>query len=292
MAKARDSRVCYQRILDGYPGFSRQQRKVADFILANLGEVIYHPIARIEESTGVSQATIVRFAQALGYPGFNELRDALFAYYREYLSPDRRLKHSIERLEEQPASYGSITRREIPFLERSIESIDEAAFQGAVKTLCRAEAVHIFGIGPDGPLAAHLHFRLRRMKIRSHLVMDSGVVLFEHLLLPHARDAAVVFCFAQPSVDLTRILGTLAERKVPVILITDFDSPPASRLVRHVLRSERGPLGTYPSPLVPMAVANALILAVAERLGTRAIEAMKELGGLRERFPHHEEPAR
>ncbi len=292
MAPVRDARGSYQQILDGYPAFSRQQRKVADYILANLGEVIYHPIAHIEQSTGVSQATIVRFAQALGYPGFNELRDALFAYYREYLSPDRRLKHSIERLEEQSATYASITRREIPFLEQSIESIDEAAFQGAVKILCRAGAVHLFGIGPDGPLAAHLHFRLRRMKIQSHLVTDSGVVLFEHLLLPQSRDAAVVFCFAKPSVDLMRILGTLSERKVPVVLITDFDSPPTARMVRYVLRSERGPLGTYPSPLVPMAIANALILAVAERLGPRAIEAMKELGELRERFPMHEEPTR
>jgi DNA-binding MurR/RpiR family transcriptional regulator len=292
MAQVRDAQGSYQQILDGYPTLSRQQRKVADFILANLGEVIYHPIAHIEQSTGVSQATIVRFAQAFGYQGFNELRDALFAYYREYLSPDRRMKHSIEQLEKQPASYGSITRREIPFLEHSIESIDEAAFQGAVKALCRADTVYIFGIGPDGPLAAHLHFRLRRMKIRSHLVTDSGVVLFEHLILPQPRDAAVVYCFAKPSVDLTRILETLAERKVPVILITDFQSPLITRMTRHVLRAERGPLGTYPSPLVPMAVTNALILAVAERLGHRAIEAMKELGEMRERFPAHEEPTR
>jgi DNA-binding MurR/RpiR family transcriptional regulator len=279
----------YQRIQEEYDAFSPQQKKVADFILTNIDSVIYFPVSKLVSSIGVSQATIVRFAQHLGYPGFNELRDSLFAYYREYLSPGGRMKHSIEGLEKEVATYESITRREIAYLESSARRIDEATFGEAVRAVCRAETVYVFGVGPDEPLACHLHFRLRRMKVCSQQVSASGRNLFEHLLLVGARDLAVAYAFSKPSSDFRRLMAVLAERKVPVILITDMTNPPAIRMATYVLRAERGPLGTFPSPLVPMAVTNALILRVAEQLEGRSVEALKELGDLRDRYLHADE---
>ena len=274
----------YQQILDEYEKLSPLHRKVADYILTNIDSVIYFPVSKLVSSIGVSQATIVRFAQQLGYQGFNEFRDSLFAYYREYLSPEGRMKHSIEGLEKEAATYESITRREIAHLEKSIRSIDGRVFFDAVRSICRAETVYVFGVGPDEHLACHLNFRLRRLKIRCQLVADSGRNLFEHLLLAGERDLAVAYVFAKPSNDSRRFMGVLSEKKTPIVLITDMINPPAIRMATHVLCAERGPLGTFPSPLVPMAVTNALIIGVAEQLEERSIQALKELGDLRERF--------
>ncbi len=274
----------YQHILDSYESLSQQQRKVADYIMNNIDDVIYFPIARLMDSIGVSQATIVRFAQTLGYNGFNEFRDALFAYRRRYLSPEGRMRHSIEALDKDSPKYERITREEIAYLERAISSVDESVLNAAIDTICRAKTLYIFGLGADEHLACYLHFRLRRLKIRCQLVTSSGRNIFEHLLLLSSEDAAVVYGFLEPSVDFKRIMALLSDRKVSIILITDMQNPPVIRQADLVLHAERGERGTFPSPLVPLSIAHALIIGTADMLEDRAINALKYLGDMRNKY--------
>lgn len=274
----------YQHILDSYESLSQQQKKVADYSMNNIDDVIYFPIARLMDSIGVSQATIVRFAQTLGYNGFNEFRDALFAYRRNYLSPEGRMKHSLETLEKNSPKYERITRKEIAYLERAISSVDENVLNAAIAAICKAKTLYIFGFGADEHLAHYLHFRLRRLKIHCQLVTSSGRNIFEHLLLLSSKDVAVVYGFLEPSVDFTRIMTLLSDRKTTIIIITDMRNPSVIRQADLVLHAERGERGTFPSPLVPLSIAHALILGTADKLEARTIKALKDLGDMRHEY--------
>ena len=55
-----------------------------------------------------------------------------------------------------------------------------------------------------------------------------------------------------------------------------------------VLYAKRGPFGVFLSSLVPMAVTNALIIRVAEKLGEKAMEALRELSDIRTTYYHEE----
>ena len=274
----------YQMILDRYESLSRSQKRVADYVVTHLQEVLYFPMAKLVDAVGVSHATVVRFAQYLGYEGFNELRDALFAYYSEYLAPEGRMRHSIEEIEQGSPSYRSIARTCIAYLERSIDSVDEQALRDAAGALCAASRVYVFGLGPDEALAADLNFRLRRLRLDTVRVSDGGRYLFEHMLLIRPSDVVVLYTFANPSADFRRLMRLLGDRGVPTVLITDLQTPPLIRQATHLLRAERGAHGTFPSPLVPMAISYALLLAVADRLGPRALESLRSLGDLRETY--------
>jgi DNA-binding MurR/RpiR family transcriptional regulator len=274
----------YELILDRYEGFSKSHKKVADYVVTHLNEVLYFPMAKLVDAVGVSHATVVRFAQCLGFEGFNELRDSLFAYYQEFLAPEGRMRHSIQELEREPLSYESTARQCIAFLERSIASVDEKTLQGAAEALCRASRIYIFGLGPDEALALDLHFRLRRLKLDTVRIEEAGRHLFEHLLRVQSSDVTVLYTFANPSADFRRLMRVLADRKVPTILITDLRTPPIVRQASYLLQADRGPHGTFPSPLVPTAITYALILSVADRLGAGALNALKELGALRETY--------
>jgi DNA-binding MurR/RpiR family transcriptional regulator len=278
----------YQLILDRYESFSRSHKKVADYVVTHLNEVLYFPMVKLVDAIGVSHATVVRFAQNLGFEGFNELRDSLFTYYQEFLAPEGRMRHSIQKLEREPLSYESTARQCIAFLERSISSVDERTLQGAADALCGAARIYVFGLGPDEALAQDLHFRLRRLKLDTVRIGDAGRHLFEHLLRIGASDVAVLYTFANPSADFRRLTRVLADRKVPTVLITDLRTPPIARQASYLLHADRGPHGTFPSPLVPTAITYALILAVADRLGSKALKALRELGKLRETYYEQE----
>jgi len=288
---------CYDQILDKYESLSKQNKKVADYIIFNIDDVIFFPISKLASTIDVSNATIVRFAQNLGYLGFNEFRDSLFEYQKKYLSPGQRIKQSIEEFKDESFTYENSVKREIDFLEKSISSISHETFLGSIKSMCNAKTIYIFGSGPNEMLAYHLHFRLRRYKCRTQLVNSPGKEIAEYLLLLNSKDIAVIYNFAKPNEETLRLVTLLREKDVPIILITDILTPPMIKQIDFLLCAERGVVGTFPSPVVPMAITNALIIGYAEELKEQALDGLEELGNLRKSYlqisdkktKHHEE---
>ncbi|HUI65890.1 MAG TPA: hypothetical protein VL126_13690, partial [Bacteroidota bacterium] len=60
-----------------YPHLTDNQRKVADFLLEHISEAPFLSVVELEKRSGASKATVVRFAQSLGFSGFLEMRERL-----------------------------------------------------------------------------------------------------------------------------------------------------------------------------------------------------------------------
>ncbi len=275
---------CYQQILDNYGGFPKQQKKIADFILTNISEVIYYPVARISQEIGVSNASIVRFAKLLGFEGFPEFREALFKYYKEIFSPSERVKQLIKDFDNSEINYRSITEKEIHYLQKSITAIDDSKFLGTVDLICGAKKVHILGTGPNEMLGLHLAFRLRRFRVdvQHHRVGDMRIL--EELLNLDENDLAIAYNFYRTADDLKVFINVMKRNKVPVVLITDIMTPIIIKDCDYVLCAERGPHGAFHSPLVPMAITNALLVGVAHQLDKKALEALDLLETYRQDY--------
>ena len=72
---------------------SAGQKKVGQYILANLEESSYNTLAKISRESGVSETTVIRFAYTLGFESFsamqNELRRELLGNsFKEEERPD------------------------------------------------------------------------------------------------------------------------------------------------------------------------------------------------------------
>lgn len=72
------SPVC-AAIQAGYERLSAQQRRAADYLLANHRLAFALSVHELAGAAEVSQATLVRFAREIGYAGYQELRAALMA---------------------------------------------------------------------------------------------------------------------------------------------------------------------------------------------------------------------
>ena len=83
-----------QRLEDHHPDFTKSQQHIASYLLASYDEAAFLPAADLARRLGVSEATLVRFAQAIGYDGFRELRRSLQALYRVNNTPASRLKNA------------------------------------------------------------------------------------------------------------------------------------------------------------------------------------------------------
>ena len=59
------------------PSLRESERKIADYILTHPDEITYMSITELAERTDTSEATVIRFAQRLGYSGYAALKIAL-----------------------------------------------------------------------------------------------------------------------------------------------------------------------------------------------------------------------
>lgn len=283
-----DEKDLFSRIHEAYDRLPKKQKMIADYISTNVQEVIFYSISELASVLGTSEAAVVRFAQSLGYSGYPQLRKILIRYYKEHLSAASRIKSYLGEIKGQDFIYPSMVRKEIEYLSESVSSIDQQNFNSAVEQICRANTIYVFGSGSNESLANYLCFRLNRFRKKTVLVRDTGKNIFEKLILLTPEDFVVVYAFYRPTADIVSLLDFVHSRQIPNLLITDTRVPPMVRNAQLVLCAKRGPFGVFLSAIVPMAVTNALIIRAAEKLGEKAMEALRELSDIRTSYYHEE----
>lgn len=273
----------YNKILQKYDDLPKQQKKIADYIIRHFDEVVFLSITKLATVLDVSEATIVRFAQNLGHKGFPELKNDLVKYYREYLTPGERMKRSIETIPDDPFNYAQMVEFEVQLLKSSVNTIDRESLKEAVDAILLAKTIYVFGNSGNECLANHLGFRLSRFKLKVIQQSVSGKNLFEKLFVIDKNDLIIDYHFYKSTIDFRRLMDVCEEKHIPVLLITDSILPPLVKKAKIILHAERGPVGTFHSQVVPVAINNAIINGVASRLGKKAIQALSELSEMRKK---------
>ncbi|WKB35889.1 hypothetical protein QS257_00130 [Terrilactibacillus sp. S3-3] len=72
----------YQYIAEKMPQMSKAQLKIARYILENPNVVPFLTVEKLAKMAEVSDATVVRFANYLGYSGYPELQQSMQLPFR------------------------------------------------------------------------------------------------------------------------------------------------------------------------------------------------------------------
>jgi len=274
-----------QRIEDHLPALTKSQHRIAAYLLASYDEAAFLSAADLVERLNVSQATIVRFAKAIGYAGFPELRRCLQELFRAQATPASRLQVKLGELaSSQGPILGQVLDMEVQYLSEAAHSIEPADFDRAVEILLDGQRVFAFGSGPSAILADLAELRLRRLGILTIAMTESGRHLLEKLQLLQQGDAVLASGFNYVRPELIAVLDHARTLGCRSVLLTDTLGPTLRRKVDVVLAARRGPVSTFHSLTVPMAILNALILAVAMARPNESLAALNRLDQMRARY--------
>ncbi|MCB0164293.1 MAG: MurR/RpiR family transcriptional regulator, partial [Anaerolineae bacterium] len=156
-------------ISDALPKLKGSAQKVAEYILNAPQETINLTITELGSRVGVSEASIVRFAQALGYSGFHALKIRLaedivspMSIVHEDLLPDDGAATAVQKA--MTAGLRS--------LEDTIRILDMPVLEAAIRALCDARQIELFASGNSIPMAMDLNFRLTKVGLRSRFSVD------------------------------------------------------------------------------------------------------------------------
>ncbi len=261
---------------------SKSQQRIATYLLASYDEAAFLSAADLARRLEISEATVVRFAKAIGYDGFPALKRVLQDLYRGQVTPATRLQHKLTEL---AGSQGHVLTKiidmEVQYLTEAAHSVSLADFDRAVQIILQAPRVFIRGGGPSAILADLLELRLRRFGIFAIAITESGRDIVEKLQLLQPQDAVVITGFHHKSTEMDAMVEHAHTVGCHSILITDTLGAAFRDKVNVVLSARRGPVSTFHSLTVPMAIVNALILAVAMARPQESLGALERMERMR-----------
>lgn len=160
------------RIENSMQNLSKSEKVVANYIVDNPEQVIYLSVAALADNCGVSDPTVVRMCQKLGFSGYQSLKLAMAA---AVVSPTQAVHEAVNASDDMQAVTEKVFQSAVYALQFTKETLDFKAMESAANTLIGARKIVIFGMGASGPIAADLHHKLLR------LGMDTAVYTDAHL---------------------------------------------------------------------------------------------------------------
>jgi len=271
-----------QRLEDYLPSLTKSQQRIASYLLVSYDEATFLSAADLAERLSVSEATVVRFAKAIGYDGFPAMRRHLQELFRARFTPAARLQHKLSEL---ASSQGHVLTKvidmEVQYLTEAAHSIDLADFDRALDILLSGQRIFVFGSGPSGLLADLAELRLRRLGVLTIGMTESGRHLLEKLQLLRPGDAVLAAGFQHVRPELVAVLDHAHALGCRSILLTDTLGLALRNKVDVVLAARRGPVSTFHSLTVPMSILNTLVLGVAMARPDESLAALNQLQQLR-----------
>lgn len=274
-----------QRIEDNYAQLTKSEREIASFFLSNHDDAVFLPAAELAKRLDISEATVVRFAKSVGYESFPELRRDLQYIFRARVTPASRLQHKLADLQTgQGNILTQVIEMEMQYLGEALHTIDPADFDRAVKIISHAERIFVRGAGPSAILADLFQLRMRRFGVLTISITESGRDLVEKMQLMHPKDVVLATGFHRISRELSALIDHAYEIKCRIILLTDTLAPEFRDKADVILSARRGPVSTFHSLTVPMAIMNALILAVAMSKPEDSLAALTQFEEMRSSY--------
>jgi DNA-binding MurR/RpiR family transcriptional regulator len=216
-----------QVVIDAFHGLPPQQQLVATFMLDHLREVPFLSVPELADRSGASEATIVRFAQRIGYTGFSSLKSALLQAVREKVASPTAPDDLTDRapggdvLEE-------VARLETENIGASVESLDRALMAEVADALFEARQVNTFGLGISSHFSELAAYLLSRIGIRVRTLPRGYSSPLEPLIALDQSDVVMVFSFPpylQPTLDVARAARS---RGATVVAVCDRATAPVA----------------------------------------------------------------
>ncbi len=250
------------RINESYSKLSKGQKLLAAYITDNYDKAVFLTAAKLGETVGVSESTVVRFAMHLGYKGYPEFQSALADQVRSKLNSVQRMEVTYGRIS-QSKILESVLKADADRIRSTLGRIDEQAFEMAVDTILSAKNIYIIGIRSCAPLAEFLSFYFTLMFEHVHLLRtNSSSEIFEQMVRIGREDVIIGISFPRYSMRTLKAMEFANNRSAKVITVTDSVHSPMNLYSSCNLIADSDMASIVDSLVAPLSVINALIVAL------------------------------
>ena len=179
-----------QEILSGIKGdryrFPAAQRLVADYVVKNYEQIPFLSITALARNCGVSEKTVVKFCNSLGFAKFTEFKRTFSAYAQSKLIISNKLSSA-------PTPDGDVfertMRQDIAAIEKTMTLPENrAALPDAAHRILAAKRVYVTGGRASAALAALLASMLRYLGLQVQELLPGACDYYDRLMTVRPDD--------------------------------------------------------------------------------------------------------
>ncbi len=257
-------------ITESYPQLPNRLQGIARFALGNPDAMALSTVAEIAREAAVPPSAVIRFANALGYPGFTDLQ----RIYRERLvARSATYRERIEQLRRTGGDKGHVVpqliENSIHELERLRDHFDARRLDVATGHILAASNVYLLAQRRAFPVAGYLAYGLAQLEIRAFLLDSVGGMLRQQLAVVGAGDVLVAASFRNYTAEVVDMATLARERGATVVAITDHAVSPLVRVAQVTIEIGDDPDAPFRSLVAPLCAAQALVMSVGYALTER-----------------------
>ncbi|MGB3368098.1 MAG: MurR/RpiR family transcriptional regulator [Acidaminobacteraceae bacterium] len=251
------------RIKDNYIKLSKGQKRIADYILENYNKVAFMTASSLGGIVGVSESTVVRFANALGYDGYPKLQKGLQESIKTKLTTVQRFELSKD-IEVDENYIRKIMSYDMDNIRKTMDVLEEESVQKIGDVIHSARKVFVFGMRSSSVLSNYLGYYLNFIRDDVHIISIGVHDVLDYLVNNlNEDDVLITISFPRYSKRTFEIVKFAKDRGAKLVGITDSELSPLSPLVDYCLYAKYN-MNTFIDSLVaPMSLINALIIAIS-----------------------------
>lgn len=264
-------------IQQSYSKMSKGQKAIADFIKSQYEEAVFMTAAKLGETVGVSESTVVRFAGCLGYDGYPQFQNALKDWVKAKWNLVQKIGAKYANSSQLDVLREVLTS-DMEKIGETLQMIDSDSFQTAVDVILKAEHVYIVGIRSCEPLADFLSFYLQMIRGNITLLRTNSVSeMFEQMIRINHQDVMIGISFPRYSMRTLKAMEFANDRNAKVIAITDNVHSPMNLYSSCNLFAKSDMVSIVDSLVAPLSLINALVVALCLKVPEQVRENLKNL---------------
>jgi DNA-binding MurR/RpiR family transcriptional regulator len=269
------------------------ERRVAEYFSKAETQIAFLPVGKIAQTLGVSTATVVRTAQALGYAGLPDLKTELQEKaLHSWTLPTTRIEHSLDELTPDIEGFTEQSMRICADrIELAARSVPDDDVRHAVQLLGGAARTVIYSNPTFRSITEYFAHGLRRFGRPAVLIGRDLGQTPDDLLDLASDDAVLVVAYAQVNPLVETVLDRAREVQAPSVLVTDVLALALQGRYTVALTAPAGDLDMFPTATVPLALLETLLLAIGSLDRARTRSALAKRDELRIKLDPHVWPS-
>jgi DNA-binding MurR/RpiR family transcriptional regulator len=253
------------------PSLPPAERRVAEGILAEPGDIVFLSIGDLAVRASTSEATVVRLCQRAGYAGYPELRLALATHVgrRSATRPASRITGTDIAADDPLADIvAKVGIADGAAISETVDQLDLASLAKVTDAVIAARRTEVYGIGASGLVALDLEAKLRRIGRSAAAAVDGHSALTSAAVLT-GEDLVFGISHSGETLDVIDPLVEARSRGATAVAITNDAASTLARTADLVLTTAAHEslfrAGAMASRMAQLTVVDCIYLAVAQR---------------------------
>lgn len=254
--------------------FTPAERRVATVVLDQPQLVAFGTVAELARTASTSGASVIRLSTKLGFDGFSSLQDSV---QRDL---GRRLRPATARIRQAETgdALGRALQVELDNTQATLDSVERDRFDLAVQSMANSTSrVYLLSGDASRGIATQTVSDLSMLRPGVTQVTGTEVQIYRALAELRPGDTVVALDLARYDAWLIDAAEAASKRRATVIALTDSALSPLARVADLHFGLRAKGVGPFDSYVGALALLNALVAGVADRLRASATESLDRI---------------